>query len=86
MATYTLEEYYGLPHDLNHHISFDIELNEEQENRLRAFLREKGSCDYLYLEDKHRDIFDIINDAANDAIMEDINSRLHKPLCMDDID
>ena len=86
MAIFTLEEYYGFPHKKSYHIAFEIELDEEEELELRDFLKKNGPCDYSYLEYEHGVLFERINDAANEAIIEDINSRRKRPLKWNEVD
>ena len=75
MATYILSEYYGSPRDLSNYVEFSIELNADEEQRLRSFLKENGPCDYSLLEGEHPDLFDLINDAATDAVETDIREQ-----------
>lgn len=80
MATFTFEEYYGSPYQKNNYVSFEIELNESQEQELRAFLKDNGPCDYCYLERCHSELFNLINDTANESVAKDICSRLQQSL------
>lgn len=66
--------------------NFDIEFTEEEADILREFLRKNGDCDYAYLEPEHSDLFWKINDAANDAVLLEINKRRRKKLDFDDVD
>ena len=75
MATFVLSEHYGSPHNMNNFVKFSIELDADEEQRLRDFLKENGPCDYCYLEGEHSDLFDLINDAASDAVEADIRER-----------
>lgn len=75
MAAYTLSEHYGSFNDRSNYVEFSIELNHEDEQRLKEFLKRNGSCDYSCLEDDLPDIFDLINDAASAAVLADINTR-----------
>jgi hypothetical protein len=86
MITYTLSEYYRFFDGESHYIEFDIELDSDEDQRLRDFLARNGKCDYSYVEWEHGDLFEIINSAANEAVLADINSRRETPLEFDEVD
>lgn len=75
MSTYILSEHYGPFHETNNFVEFSIEIDADKEQRLRNFLKENGPCDYCLLEDEHPDLFDLINDAASNAVEADIRSK-----------
>ena len=87
---YTFGESFGYPPKFHKSISFDIDLTEEEAKTIRDFLKENGDCDYGYLERVDKALFDKINDAANDAVLDCINeerARLHKKKYdFDDVD
>lgn len=53
--------------------SFGLELSKEEEAYIKEFLEQNGDCDYGYMESENPELFDKINDASNDAIVNLIN-------------
>ena len=83
---YTFEEDFGTWPKYSNHISFDVDFSDEEANLLRAFLKENGDCDYAYLETEHPDLFNRINDAANEAVLKELNRHRKKKLDFFDVD
>ena len=84
---YTFGESFGYgPKNTDYSITFDIDLTDEEAEIIRAFLKENGDCDYAYLEFEHPGLFDLINDTANDAVVEEINRHRRRKLDFFDID
>ena len=88
---YTFSESFGLGPKYGTTVSFDIELSDEEVSFLRAFLEENGECcDYGYLEFGRPELFERINDAANDAVLDAINEKRveagEPPLEFDEVD
>lgn len=75
MKTYTFGESYGIGPKGCEYVSFEIALSDEQDAILRAFLKENGDCGYGEIERYDRDLFELINDAANDAVLESLNKE-----------
>ena len=67
-----------------------MELSDQEAAFLRSFLEENGDCDYAALEYTDLELFDRINDAANDAVLESINKTRAEagepPLEFDEVD
>ena len=83
---YTFSESFGSWPKYNNHVTFEVDLSEEEANAIRAFLEENGDCDYGYLEPKYPELFDRINEAANEAVLAALNRRRRKKLDFDDVD
>lgn len=84
---YTFSESFGYgPKNVRHIASFTLDLSSDEVETLRAFLRENGDCDYAYLEKDHPDLFERINDAANEAVLLEINRHRRKKLDFGDVD
>lgn len=83
---YTFEEDYGTWPKYSNHISFIVELSDEEANLIRAFLKENGDCDYADLESESPALFNRINDAANDAVLAALNKGRKKKLDFFDVD
>lgn len=66
---------------------FSLELNEEEIAYLINYLRENGNdCDYSDIEYDNWALFNKLNDAANDAVLEEINRHLEKKIDFFDVD
>ena len=53
--------------------SFELELSEEEETYIKEFLKRNGDCDYGYMESENPGLFEKINDASNETIVNMIN-------------
>lgn len=73
---------YGNPPHFSTHLEFGIDLSDEQV----SFLKENGECDYSYLEEDHSELFELINDATSNAILEEYNSWQDTPIDFSEMD
>lgn len=87
---YTFGISYGNAPRFGTFIEFDIDLTEEQVSFLKDWLGKNGQCDYGYLESDNAELFEIINDACNDAILREYNRLLAEegkdPVSFDEMD
>ena len=83
---YTFGVSFGAWPKYSNYASFDLELTDDEAETIRAFLKENGDCDYAYLEPEHPELFDRINDAANDAVLAEINEGREEKLDFFDVD
>lgn len=87
---YTFGISYGNAPHFGTFIEFDIDLTEEQVSFLKDWLGKNGQCDYGYLESDNAELFEIINDACNDAILREYNRLLaeegQNPVSFDEMD
>lgn len=87
MNTYTFEVCFGYGPKTTGSADFDLELDEKEIAFLKDFLMKNGiECDYGYIEDDDPSLFNKINDAANDAVVKEINKHRRKKLDFFDID
>ena len=87
---YTFGISYGNVPRFGTFIEFDIDFTEEQVSFLKDWLKRNGQCDYVYLESNNAELFEIINDACNDAILREYNRLLAEegkdPVSFDEMD
>ena len=88
---YTFSESFGIGPKYGSFAEFEVELSDQEAEYLRAFLKENGEyCDYAALEYTNRELFNRINDAANDAVLDSINEKRAEagepPLEFDEVD
>ena len=61
-------------------------MNDEEVAYIKKFLEDNGNCDYGYMESENPSLFNKINDAANDAVLEEINKHSDKKIDFFDVD
>ena len=66
---------YGLPPRFNSCTYFAVDLSDSDASFLRGWLKGNSECDLCYLEDDNLRLFNLINDACNEAFFEDYNNR-----------
>ena len=71
---YTFSESFGSGPKMNHYIEFQIDLTEKEEVYLRDYIEKNGpDCGYDEIEFDNQELFDKINDIANQAVLDRIN-------------
>ena len=87
---YTFGISYGNAPHFSTYVEFDVDLSEDQVSFLKDWLKENGPCDYAYLESDSAELFDMINDACNEAILQRHNRMLKEegedPIGFDEMD
>ena len=87
---YTFSESFGFGPKYGSTAEFELELSEQEAGLIRAFLGENGDRDYAGLEFMNQDLFDRINEAANEAVLAAINRTRAEagepPLGFDEVD
>ena len=83
---YTFAVDFGAWPKYSNYASFDLELTDEEAGFIRAFLKENGDVDYIELESESPELFDRINDAANEAVLATLNKGRKKKLDFFDVD
>ena len=86
MKTFTFSVSYGCGPKLSHGADFDLELDDQEIEYIKSFLKANGDCGYEYVEEDNRALFEKINDAANDAVLRSINSGRKNKLDFWDVD
>ena len=83
----TFAESFGYgPKNNEYNINFELDFSDEEVEILRNFLRVNGDCNYVYLEHDYPHLFDRINDAANEAVLEALNKHRRKIIDFYDVD
>lgn len=77
---------YGNPPHFNTHVEFEVDLSDDQVSFLKEWLKENGECDYAYLESDNSELFELINDATSNAILEEYNSWQDTPIDFSEMD
>jgi len=95
MKTFEFEVLFGVGPKVSNSASFILELNDAEIAYLKDFLAREGDCDYgfieydggsIYPDFDNKALFEKINDAANDAVMDEINRHRKKKVDYFDID
>ena len=95
MKTFVFREDFGVGPKIQMSASFNLELNEEEITYIKDYIKRNGpDCGYaemeydtgsLFKSFDHRALFEKINDAANDAVVEAINHKRKRKLDFFDI-
>ena len=86
MKNYPFEVDFGYGPKASYVAIFNLELNDEEVAYIKNFLEVNGDCDYGYMESENPSLFNKINDAANDAVLEEINKNSDKKIDFFDVD
>lgn len=66
---------------------FSLELNEEEIAFLKRYIKNNGrECDYGEIEYENFKLFNKLNSAANEAVVNEINKHLKKKIDFFDVD
>ena len=87
MRTFSFEVDFGYGPKVSNSAVFNLELNEQEIAFIKNYLRENGEfCGYGEIELENSALFDKINDAANDAVVAEINRDSEVDVGFDDVD
>ena len=87
MKTFSFQVLFGNGPKLTRSASFSLDLNEQEIAYIKEYLEINGDeCGYEDIEFDNTVLFDKINDAANDAVVKEINRHRIKKIDFFDID
>lgn len=87
MKSFSFEVDFGYGTKTSDSAVFSLELNEAEITFLKNYIKVNGQdCGYEGIESENAELFEMINDAANDAVVEEINRNSETEVDFFDID
>ena len=86
MKTYTFTVCFGGGPKCSDSASFDLELNDQEIEYIKSYLKKNGDCGYEHMEWDNPGLFSKLNGHANDAVLDAINEESDEPVEFDDVD
>ncbi len=87
MKSFVFYVYFGYGPKFSDSAKFSLELDEDEIAFLKNYIKKNGAeCDYGGIEFENGKLFNKINDAANDAVLNEINKHKRKKIDFFDVD
>ena len=87
MKTFTFEVDFGYGPKVSDSAVFSLELDDQEISYIKNYLQDNGKdCGYAEIEFNNPSLFDKINDAANEAVVEEINKHSGEKVDFLDVD
>ena len=87
MKSFSFEVLFGYGPKFSDSATFTLELNEDEISFLKNYIEENGEyCGYGEIEHENYELFNKINNAANNAVVEEINKHSEKEVDFFDVD